>query len=169
MPQSAIDVVVELEVFRRLPYWTALATVGVPPHISVLFPWRRAPLSAQDIDDLRLATEAIQAFPIRFVGVDTFPNGTIFATIEPSESLISLMKRTWDAFTDTPPYSGEFEHPQPHLTLAKCPEEDMTTVLGEMEARLSPVLPLDVQVGSLTVLEQQPDDRWLTTATIALH
>lgn len=166
--QSAIDVVVDHPAFSGLPYWHVMAELGVPPHVSLLFPWRETPVTADDLEEVSSAIKTIRAFAIRFGGVAVFPNGTVYAAVEPSEQLSSLLRRIWGAFPETPPYGGEFGAPQPHLTLAKCAPADAPTVAAQLEERLRPILPLDLRVSAITVLEQQPDDTWRVAGRIGL-
>lgn len=169
MRQSGIDIVVEDRAFSELPYWQAMASVGVPPHVSVLFPWRNAPLAPTDLDNLRAVVGTVPSFSIRFCDVSAFPNGTVYASLEPNEDMSSLMRQVWYAFPDTPPYGGEFEVPVPHVTLAKCAPHEALVAVQELAVQLRPFLPLTLDVSRLTVLEQNPDDTWRTAGEVSLR
>ena len=113
---SGIDIVVDVEVFEALPYWHTMSSLGVPPHVSILYPWRRSPLSMLDMRDVENVIDALPAFSISFDAVARLENGTVYAQIGDSPALSALTRTVWRAFPETPPYGGEFAAPAPHVT-----------------------------------------------------
>lgn len=165
---SGIDVVVPVEAFVELPYWQVMETVGVPPHVSILYPWRASPLSAIDIQDVSNAIATVQPFSIFFDDVARFENGTVYVRVGEDGALSALMQSVWAAFPDTPPYGGEFTTPTPHLTLAKPSIEEADAAVAEVRNQLAQNLPLRFDVDRLSILEQLHDDTWRTTNEIEL-
>lgn len=42
---------------------------GVPPHVSLLFPWRESPLGASDLDEVGSVVSGMGSFSVLFDGV----------------------------------------------------------------------------------------------------
>lgn len=166
---SGIDIVVDVEAFEALPYWQTMSSLGVPPHVSILYPWRRSPLSMLDMTDVENVIDAVPAFSISFDAVARFENGTVYAQIGDSPALSALMRTVWKAFPETPPYGGEFAAPAPHVTLAKPPIEHADAVMAELRAKFAAGLPLGFDVSRISILEQLADDTWRTANEIELR
>jgi 2'-5' RNA ligase len=120
--ESAIDVYLP-EVAGLLDRWrlptVSVAALGVPPHITVLYPWRPAPLRPSDIAEVAAAAAEIPPFTITLSRLARFP-GVLYLRPEPDVTLRALIRRLAAAFPDTPPYGGQFPDPTPHLTVAKA-------------------------------------------------
>jgi 2'-5' RNA ligase len=168
LAESAIDIVVDHPAFGQLPYWRAMAAFGVPPHVSVLFPWRQPPLDETDIADLRRALTGLPRFPIEFDSVQCFDRGVVYAALRDSGSLTQLMRKVWSAFPETPPYGGEFAEPTPHLTLAKCSPDDLEGTHAELTRTLAGRLPVQFEVSSVAVLVEAEDGIWQEAARVGL-
>jgi len=141
---------------------------GVPPHISLLYPWRPAPLQAAAVMGVKAAVACIRPFTAAFRQRGRFP-GVLFLRPEPDDALRALTKRLVAAFPDTPPYGGRFLDPAPHLTIAKAPTEDeLDRLEGEVTARVGPLFPLVFTVRAIVVQEEGDDGKWSVRSTIAL-
>jgi hypothetical protein len=69
--------------------------------------------------------------------------------------LRGLIRRLSLAFPDTPPYSGLFFDPTPHLTVAAASTEvELDRIEGEVRAPLGSRLPLEIEVRELAVQEE---------------
>ena len=53
--ESSIDIHVGGLANLLLPWRQDTAAKGIPPHVTILYPWRTPPLSGSDIDSLRAA------------------------------------------------------------------------------------------------------------------
>jgi 2'-5' RNA ligase len=116
--ESAINIhVPELSDVLR-PWRKATEAKGVPPHVTLLYPWRQAPLRAVDIDQLRAAIANTRTFTIRFVAIERFPARALYLKIEEESQIRALMRKLHATFSDTPPYGGVFSDVIPHLTIA---------------------------------------------------
>jgi len=146
------------------------AAKGVPPHLTLLFPWRASPLKAVDFEQLQSAIAGLPAFEVRFLEIGHFENGTIYLETAESSDLHKLMGCIYQSFPDTPPYRGEFTDPKPHLTIAKAGHDEarIRQLLGEIRRVVSPELPLRCEVSEVAVMEEQADGLWETTRTFAL-
>ena len=75
MRESAIDIVVDVPDIASLPYWQHMATRGVPPHITLLYPWRPAPIDPPSITALTAVAQEFAPFIMSLRGVETVPKG----------------------------------------------------------------------------------------------
>src|SRR5512138_3044726 len=95
------------------------APLGVPAHVTVLYPWIPM-VKLTDEDRAAVAAIAAAASPIEltFATVGRFP-GVLWLDPQPSapiRDLITAVARRWP---DYPPYGGEFGvDPIPHLTVS---------------------------------------------------
>lgn len=169
MGMSGIDIVVRVDTFAALPYWQAMGSLGVPPHVSILYPWRASPLSSVDVTDAENVIGSMTAFSIAFDAVARFDNGTVFARVKENRALSTLMRSVWRAFPETPPYGGAFEAPEPHLTLAKPAIEQADDVVAELRRQFAADLPLRFDVDRISILGQLQDDKWHTATEIGLQ
>jgi hypothetical protein len=172
MRESAIGINVpelaELVDRWRLPN-VAVASLGVPPHITLLYPWRPAPLHSADVTQVAAAVGGITPFTLIFRRVERFP-GALYLPPEPDVVVRTLIRRLIKEFPETPPYGGQFgSDPIPHLTIAKAAtEKELDRLQVEVLAVLEPVFPLSVYVHGLTIEEEGPDGIWHGVSTIEL-
>jgi 2'-5' RNA ligase len=170
VPESAVDIVVEYPPIADLPYWQRMAEIGVPPHVTLLYPWRAPRIDAPSIAALRVVAEQFAPFTMSLNGVETFAKGVVYATLEPDSVLRSMIRALADAFPDTPPFGGEFAPmgPTPHCTLAKGDADELDRLRAELTERLDPFLPATIDVSSICVEEESASGTWSLTSTIQL-
>ena len=89
MRESAIDIVVDVPDIASLPYWRHMATLGVPPHVTLLYPWRPAPIDPLSVAALLAVAEEFAPFTMWLGRVETFPKGVVYATVGPDDVLRS--------------------------------------------------------------------------------
>jgi 2'-5' RNA ligase len=171
--ESAIDIclpeLAELVDHWRLPT-VPVASQGVPPHVTLLYPWRPAPVPSADMHKATRAVLDINPFTLTFQRVGRFP-GALFLCPEPESMVRRLTQRLMHAFPETPPYGGQFgADPTPHLTVALAEtEEELNRLQADILARLEPLFPLRVPIEELSVEEEGPDGTWQIVATIELN
>jgi len=168
--ESAVDIVVGYQPIADLPYWQQMAEFGVPPHVTLLYPWRAAPIGEISLAAIRAVAEQFAPFTMSVDRIETFPKGVVFATLEPDSVLRSMIRALTDAFPDTPPFGGEFAPigPTPHCTLAKCGADQLDRLREELAERLHPFLPATINVGSICVEEESVSGKWSITSTVQL-
>lgn len=169
--KSAIDVYLP-ELAGLLDRWrvptVAVAAKGMPPHITVLYPWRPGPLQASDLADAAAAVADLPPFALSLLRLGRFP-GVLYLRPEPDDDLRALTRRLADAFPDTPPYGGQFPDPTPHLTVATAATKgELDQIEAEVSAHLGPHLPLTLTISTLAIEEEGSDGMWSVRATIAL-
>ena len=143
MPNSIVQSTLLVPVLAAEPWvkdlrqrYDPIATVGVPAHITVLFPFISPDLITDD--DLARATETFQRFrpfEFRLEQVDRFPE-SLYLVPEPDEPFISLTEAVVREFPEYPPYGGKFTEIVPHLTVANRSAE----LSGIAEAELLEIM-----------------------------
>ena len=145
MPQSALGVtVLEAEPWVKdlRERYDPTAAVGVPAHITILFPFISPDLLTDS--DLTKATETFQRFrPFEFKleQVDRFPE-SLYLVPEPDESFISLTQAIVCEFPEYPPYGGKFPKIVPHLTVANRSAEFSDIAEAELLAIMKDLGPI---------------------------
>lgn len=170
MRESALSFVIDLPGLASVPYCAEnLQTRGLPPHLTVLYPWHPAPLGA---DSIARAVDSVRGTgPVRLVfdHVDTFASGVVYAALADPTPVVALTQRVATAFPETPPYGGAHEEPVPHLTLGRCRPDDMRRLADEVRLHAGALLPLEVHLEHLDVLEQDDAGRWSVTGSVSLR
>ena len=157
-PASAIVVRVPvpraLERSRRR--WDWAAGVGVPAHVTVLFPFLPVGrLGAEVRGGLAAIAAAHEPFDVRFSRVGRFP-GVVYLAPEPSGPFTRLTEAVVAGYPDFPPYGGAFDEVIPHLTIA----ESEVAPLDEVATAAGAILPLERRVWAIEVIVEGGDGRW---------
>ena len=121
--QSALIVEVpeaEPAVARHRDRLDANAPLGVPAHITVLFPFMRPetidPPALADLE--RLFTD-ISRFRCQLDRTGWFGQDLLWLGPREPGPFRTLTDRVYQAFPAFPPYQGQFDNAIPHLTIAK--------------------------------------------------
>jgi hypothetical protein len=95
------------------------AGVGVPAHITVLFPFS----SPDAVEEAAIAEVVAQvpAFVFALTAVERFDDGTVWLRPEPSAPFAALTRAVWERWPEHPPYEGVHEEVIPHLTVSEAP------------------------------------------------
>lgn len=141
-----------------------LAPVGVPAHVTCLFP-----VGADDIDDAGLATiaDAVRgtgSFDYRFGSCAWFGEEVLWLAPDEPEPFVALTHALTAALPHLQPYEGRFDRVIPHLTVGhKCPTE----ALRSAEADITPNLPVSGRATQLSLFTPH-GAAWTRTATFEL-
>jgi 2'-5' RNA ligase len=145
------------------------AAEGVPPHVTLLGPWRPAPLSPTDFADLAAAIAGIPPFHLTFRQLGRFGETVLYLRPEPDEPLCTLIQRLIDAFPETPPYGGEFSDVVPHLTVAMATSgEELDPIERELLAELGAHPLPNAFVEAIEVVEEQRSSADLAVTNLPL-
>jgi 2'-5' RNA ligase len=132
------------------------ASVGVPPHVTLLFPFMPAAALRPPVRRALAGIAAdVEPFDVRFAAVGRFPN-VVWLMPEPAARFSALTEAIAARFPDYPPYEGVFDEVIPHLTLV----ESATASLDEIAAAAQRHLPFTCRVAAMELLVEGPDDRW---------
>lgn len=150
-------------------WWRGVHPEGVPPHITLLYPWQH-PVTDTDLGAVSAIAAAHDPFAVEFTAVASFASGVVYLHPEPQSTLRRLTSRLVNAFPDTPPYGGRFADPVPHLTLGKAqPGAELDGLQTQIAESLRGHLPVVEDVYALSVMEEQPDRSWRTVTSVTLR
>jgi 2'-5' RNA ligase len=121
MDRSALVVVVpeaEPLVSRLRARFDPSARMGMPAHITILFPFMAVERLTSDVlGIIRTTVASFAEFEFSLDGIGRFPQTTYLAP-EPPEPFAALTAALARAFPDYQPYEGRFPTSIPHLTVA---------------------------------------------------
>ena len=144
-----------------------VARLGVPAHVTVLFPFMPASEIRDEVtDQLTALFGTVPAFTHNFVRSAWFGDEVLWLASDAAQVFRSLTQLVWTAFPAYPPFEGQFDDVVPHLTIANRGSFD------EMQAAERTVqrhLPIVVTTRAVTLMVEQPSGRWETSASFALN
>jgi 2'-5' RNA ligase len=129
---------------------------GVPPHITILFPFR-AVIDAATTDRVEELCREVTSFEATFASVGRFPGEVVWLRPEPSARFTAIIRTFAHEFPDCPPYGGQFPDIVPHLTVGVGLD---AAGADRLEADLAPRLPLTTTVDRFTVLVEDAAGNW---------
>ncbi len=157
-PASAVVVRVSLPrpLARLRSRWDPVAAVGVPPHITILFPF----LPAERLDpsvrvDLAEIAAGIEPFEVRFEAVARFPT-VVYLVPEPATPFVRLTEMVARRFPEHPPYGGAFDEIVPHLTVCESSDAPADAIAERAERSL----PFVRRVTALEILVEGDGSPW---------
>ena len=158
MPRSALIVAVpEAEPLVhdwRLRYDNA--ELGIPAHVTLIFPFVPAEeIGVELLDELRKLFAEQPAFEFTLAGVARFADVAWLAP-DPSDPFRRLTDLIFSRYPDYPPYEGLHEEVLPHLTVAMGD----AALQDEVEAALTPHLPIGAHAGEVTLLVEDESGHW---------
>ncbi len=144
------------------------ARLGVPAHVTVLFPF----VPATGIGDAVLATVAevvgsAAPFPYAFPRTDWFGDAVLWLAPADPEPFRELTSRVVTAFPQHPPFEGAFgDVVVPHLTIGHGRPRPL---LAAAEREVAPRLPVTGTATEVLLLAQtEPGGQWEQRAAFAL-
>jgi 2'-5' RNA ligase superfamily len=134
------------------------AAVGVPAHVTILYPFRSIVDDAA-IDVVAQLAANVAAFDLTFLVLARFPGLVVYLVPDPAEPFRQLTARAVASFPDCPPYSGAIPDPIPHLTVADGVDAASAAAI---DIAVQPGLPVASRVERLTLIAENPAGRWAT-------
>jgi hypothetical protein len=123
------------------------AALGVPAHVTILFPF--APPDEVDEEALDALFKRFRAFDFVLDRVERFEEGPMWLAPRPSLPFADLTAAAWQRWPDHPPYEGAHGEVIPHLTLSEQP----------IEVQIA--LPIACRAREVALIEEQESDgRW---------
>lgn len=133
-----------------------VAPLGMPAHITVLFPF----VGVEDITEELLADlwelySKVPRFTFTLPRLGQFSD-VLFLVPEPREPLDRLTEVTCGRYPDYPPYGGAVDEPDPHLTVAHAEEPaELARICTEVEVAMrEEIITVDVREVSLMTHEE---------------
>jgi hypothetical protein len=134
------------------------ADLGVPAHVTVLYPFADpTAIDETTLRRLRSIFAPIPAFDVSFDRTDWFGEDVLWLAPADDGPFRALTAAARAEFPDYPPYCGAISDPTPHLTVGELAALDE---MRKAEASIRPGLPVRGKVGSVTLLVQGTDGRW---------
>ncbi len=118
------------------------AAWGVPPHVTVLFPFVEPALAyrPETLDAIREAVRVVPAFECSFAETSWFDQDVLWLALDPAQPFRDLTTGILEALPDYPPYAGAHDGSAPHLTVGERRLADLSA-LTEAEQEVSVHLP----------------------------
>jgi len=168
-PRSALIVEIlaaEPAVGRLRDRLDANARLGVPAHVTVVFPFAPPTLidasMRQSLEDL---FGAILSFGFQLDHTDWFGEDVLWLGPRDPAPFRALTERVCAAFPAYRPFEGRYPGVVPHLTVGHGrPRAELRAA----EEAVRPHLPVEGTVEAVTLLTEQPDGHWQRTATFGL-
>ena len=132
------------------------AGVGVPAHVTLLFPFMPAEALTRPVRRALAGIAAsVEPFDVRFAAVGRFP-GIVYLVPEPGRRFTTLTDAIVARFPAYQPYEGAFDEVIPHLTLVESASAPLDEIADEAQRHL----PFTRRVAVMEVLVEGPDARW---------
>ena len=142
------------------------AGLGVPAHVTVLFPF----VAPEQIDKgilaaLRQVLSATEPFEFHLARTGWFGRSVLWLAPEPATPFRQLTEGLTAAFPDCPPYSGQFAEVVPHLTVG---DQGQAQELAAAERDVRRHLPIREHAQAVTLMAEQADGHWRHHSRFAL-
>jgi len=143
------------------------AAWGVPPHVTVLYPFVAPDAIDQPVlDRLAEAVGSVSRFDVTLARLAWFGDDVLWLAPEPDHPFRALTAAVSNHFPDHPPYGGAESDPVPHLTVGHGAPVD---VLRAAEDAIRPLLPVRARITTVLLMEGSPDTAsWHTVAEVNL-
>jgi 2'-5' RNA ligase len=143
-----------------------VAPLGVPAHVTVLYPF----LAPEDVDNdvcdaIAAVVDGFAAFDFTLQEVRRFPDGVMYLAPEPTDPFVAITRALMARWPDHPPYGGAYDAVIPHLTVAQT---NGSADVAALEAELRRGLPIPALADAVWLMEGQPKDRWAIRAVFPL-
>ena len=122
---------------------------GIPLHITLLFPFG---LGEDGLEEVFAPWSPLR---ISLARVEVFPEAAAWLAPEPVDELRRRILELYARYPQYPPYGGEFPDPTPHATVGQPAD-----VADAVRAAAEPLLPIELEVGAATLMEEVAPDRW---------
>lgn len=170
MPTSALIVRVPeaeplVETLRRR--FDPSARLGVPAHITILFPFMDPGSITSDVlAATQAAVGSIRAFAFALDEVGRWPDTTYLAP-RPAEPFVELTEALVRRFPECPPYGARHPRIVPHLTVADGSFDAAETAAAELRPLLRERGAVEAKCRAIDLIENS-SGAWKTMHVIAL-
>lgn len=146
----------------RLRYERESVERGIPPHLTVLFPFALATAIGEDtLAKLRRLYAPVHPFEYELATVESFPDAAWLAPV-PVEPFLELVAMTRQAFPALPPYGNPEHVVVPHCTIGMDDDpERIRSMVRELRERLGPSLPIRCRAEEVVLVGEQANGIWV--------
>jgi 2'-5' RNA ligase len=154
----AIRIPIPPKVHRLRRHYDDGASLGVPPHLTVLYPFLPTDrLEPRVRDQLARIAREHEPFEVELTAVGRWPR-VVYLVAEPADRLVALTNVVAECWPDFLPYGGAHAELVPHVTIC---ESDDPLRLDAVERELDGIgLPIRARAERLEVLTEGEDGRW---------
>lgn len=145
------------------------ATVGVPAHVTILYPFKPPyELTNEVITNLQELISRIPCFRILFQKLEEFPDVLYLSPI-PAEPFQHLTEIIVEKYPETPPYGGAFEEIIPHLTVAQVNDiQSLDKIACQFRMSVQGRLPISARVTTVSLMDNSSGS-WKIRAQFQLN
>lgn len=130
----------------------ASARLGVPAHVTVLYPFMSPErIDAGVLESVKLALAPALPFRYRLARVGRFP-GVVYLAPEPAGPFVELTRSLIRRFPKYPPYAGQYDAIVPHLTVAQADDAANADAAGIL-ARTLPREGIEAECREVVLIE----------------
>jgi 2'-5' RNA ligase len=140
------------------------AQLGVPAHITLLYPFCGLEAVTGEIENLKHLCASIEAFPFSFTEVRRFP-ASVYLHPDKAERFAQITMTLVKKWPDYKPYNGAFSDIVPHLTVAAQVD---TGTLAAVEDTLRHRLPIKCVAREVWLLTSDHTGMWSKKAAFAM-
>jgi 2'-5' RNA ligase len=143
------------------------AVWGVPPHVTVLYPFVVPDaIDKPVLDRLAEAVGSVSAFDVTLVRISWFGDDLLWLVPEPDHPFRALTTAVSSHFPDHPPYGGAHADPVPHLTVG---HDAPVEVLRAAAEAIRPLLPIRARITTVHLMQgSRAAASWHTVAALPL-
>ena len=142
------------------------ARLGVPAHITVLYPFMSPELvTPAVVQQVNAVVSGFPPFDFRLQDVGHFP-GSVYLAPEPAHPFVALAHALAAAFPDWPPYGGQHDSVIPHLTVARTGHARLERINAMLGTALS-THGIRARCGEIELIENS-QRMWRTLHTFPL-
>jgi 2'-5' RNA ligase len=153
---------------RALQVWSEFnGGQGLPPHITVLFPFLPGDqITGAVLDRLAAVCAEHQPFDFSLDSTGWFDDRVLFLSPDPADPFVDLVRDLMREFPECKPYGGAFTDIRPHLTIG---EDRPRASLRRAEVRVRRQLPIDATAAQLWLLaSHEAGEGWSVAHSITL-
>jgi 2'-5' RNA ligase len=145
------------------------AKVGMPAHITLLYPFKSPDeIDAVVLDILRHCFLRFPPFSFSLRTINQFAGETLYLVPEPEDPFRELTLAIWRCFPETPPYRGRYSTVIPHLTVADhLSEQRLGGVAREFGKASQGCLPIQAEAAKVALMDTR-SGRWEMNTTFPL-
>jgi len=154
--ESALVVLIpeaEFLVKRFREQYDPAEALGVPAHITVLYPFQPPPMTTEAKQILATLFAGLPCFTTTFAETRRFPE-VLYLAPSPDAPLRALIDAIVARFPDTPPYGGQFAEVIPHLTIAQVSDpQKLQTINDDFQRAAQGHLPFTAHVAEVALMD----------------
>lgn len=144
----------------------ATPPVGIPAHVTLLYPFVPPAQAGDHLDELKRFFGAETAFDFSLTEVGWFGRDVVYLRPEPADLFRSLSERISRHWPGYPPYGGAHDESIPHVTIA---DNGDPAAMAEIAREAADRLPIDCRADSVWLMVGRPDPpAWSVKARFAL-